>query len=355
MVENIIGVDVFAGVGGMSFGAVKAEIDVKLAVEKDKHAAETYILNHPDTRVIVDDIKNIKKNHLPEKNGITILFGGPPCQGFSTSNQRTRNKDNKENWLLKEFIRIVSLWRPDWVVFENVKGIVNTAGGMFVDYIINELSKLGYYSSSGILDAAEFGVPQSRSRFFIIASQNKLSINLPQPIQKIPITVREAIEDLPKLKNDLFVDYLPYSTKPISAYAKKMRNGQIGCFNNLVTKNSVYVVERYKHIPQGGNWRNIPEKLMDNYKDISQCHTGIYKRLQEDEPSVVLGNYRKNMLIHPWEHRGLSVREAARLQSFPDSFIFKGSIGYQQQQVGNAVPPLLAKAIFKSIILSTNH
>jgi DNA (cytosine-5)-methyltransferase 1 len=129
-----------------------------------------------------------------------------------------------------------------------------------------------------------------------------------------------------------------------------MRGNLDGTENHLVTNNAEYVVERYKHIPQGGNWEDIPEALMSNYKDHSRCHTGIYYRLKKNSPSPVIGNYRKNMLIHPVDHRGLSVREAARLQSFPDSYVFEGSIGFQQQQVGNAVPPLMAEAIFRSIV-----
>ena len=142
-------------------------------------------------------------------------------------------------------------------------------------------------------------------------------------------------------------------SEPISPYAKLMRGNSQQCHNNLVTKNSDYIIERYKHISQGENWEAIPQELMKNYKNVSRCHTGIYRRLKEDEPSIVIGNFRKNMLIHPWEDRGLSVREAARLQSFPDNFIFEGSIGYQQQQVGNAVPPLLAKAVFDHVLLKS--
>ena len=112
-------------------------------------------------------------------------------------------------------------------------------------------------------------------------------------------------------------------------------------------------MRRYPHVPQGGNWENIPARLMENYANRTRCHEWIYRRLSVDEPSVVIGNYRKNMLIHPTQDRGLSVREAARLQSFPDTFAFQGSIGLQQQQVGNAVPPLLAKAVFNSILRAT--
>ena len=172
------------------------------------------------------------------------------------------------------------------------------------------------------------------------------------PVEKLneAITVREAISDLPTLINGASECYLKYNNNIESSYAKSMRGELNGCHNNLVTRNNSLIIERYKHIPNGGNWENIPTSLMKNYADSSRCHTGIYRRLSLDEPSVVIGNYRKNMLIHPTQDRGLSVREAARLQSFPDSFIFKGSIGFQQQQVGNAVPPLLAESIFQSLL-----
>jgi DNA (cytosine-5)-methyltransferase 1 len=124
------------------------------------------------------------------------------------------------------------------------------------------------------------------------------------------------------------------------------------CSGHIVTQNKDYIIDRYKYIKQGENWKSIPDDLMDNYTNSSRCHSGIYHRLCDNEPSVVIGNYRKNMLIHPWENRGLSVREAARLQSFPDWYQFCGGIGYQQQQVGNAVPPLLAKEVFKSILMN---
>jgi DNA (cytosine-5)-methyltransferase 1 len=128
-----------------------------------------------------------------------------------------------------------------------------------------------------------------------------------------------------------------------------MRNGEKMVSSNLVTRNAPIVTMRYKHVPRGGNWEDIPRRLMASYRKGYECHTGIYHRLDPNEPSVVIGNYRKNMLIHPFEDRGLSVREAARVQSFPDSYRFCGSIGFQQQQVGNAVPPLLAKAVFQAL------
>lgn len=122
--KHIIGVDLFAGAGGMSLGACMAGIDVRLAIEQDVHAAATYAHNHPQTRMIIDDIGNVKSIDVPKRGKVSVLFGGPPCQGFSTSNQRTRTVENPSNWLFKEFIRIARLWKPDWVVFENVRGIV---------------------------------------------------------------------------------------------------------------------------------------------------------------------------------------------------------------------------------------
>jgi DNA (cytosine-5)-methyltransferase 1 len=200
------------------------------------------------------------------------------------------------------------------------------------------------------LNAVEFGVPQRRYRLFIIGSLHGLCIEKPEPKDEKPVTVREAIVDLPDLPNGASHDLMPYKLKPISEYARKMRGGLKKCRNHIVTRNSPCIIKRYRHVPQGGNWTNIPISLMENYADRHNCHTGIYYRLRNDQPSIVIGNYRKNMLIHPEQDRGLSVREAARLQSFPDWYEFKGSIGFQQQQVGNAVPPLLAKSVFDAII-----
>ena len=345
---HFIGFDLFSGAGGLALGAEMAGIKVINAIEFDKNAAATYSFNHAKTNLIVDDIVNVKTiNKLPE-NKISILFGGPPCQGFSISNQRTRNKKNPSNWLLLEFIRIAKIIMPDWIVFENVKGIIETEKGFFRDYIIKILHDMGYKSSWNVLCSSNFGVPQYRARFFLIASKHGYSVEFPENLTNKKLSVKEAIGDLPSLENGSNIDYLPYKKINPSKYAKTMRISQ-GCTGHLVTKNAPYVIERYPHIKQGGNWSDIPEKLMENYNDRMRCHSGIYYRLDAKEPAITIGNYRKAMLIHPWENRGLSVREAARLQSFPDSYVFKGSMGFQQQQVGNAVPPLLAKAVFSII------
>jgi DNA (cytosine-5)-methyltransferase 1 len=350
--KTLNAIDLFAGAGGMSIGAEMAGIHVVSAVEVDRFAAATYAYNHPKTRVIEKDIRYVNRDHLiSEKDKkIHIVFGGPPCQGFSTSNQKTRNQENQVNWLFQEYMRIVQEISPKWVILENVKGILETSGGVFFDYILNSFEKIGYSTSSFILNSADYGVPQNRNRLFIVGSKSDSDISIPPKKTGKKISVKSAISDLPVLKVGASIDYVPYLGNTQSTYSRSLRNGTIMCGNHLVTNNSEEITKRYSHVPQGGNWEDIPESLMKNYSDRSRCHTGIYYRLREDGPSIVVGNYRKNMLIHPWQDRGLSVREAARLQSFPDSFRFLGSIGFQQQQVGNAVPPLLAEALFRHVL-----
>ncbi len=350
--KDLIGVELFSGAGGMSLGAMQAGIETQLAVEVNCYAAATFASNIKNTTVVVDDIKNIKEFKLKKKAPI-ILFGGPPCQGFSSSNQKNRTVENPRNWLFKEFMRCAKLVMPDWIVIENVKGLAEMQNGFFLKEIFKNLYKIGYTINFKVLNAEDYGVPQKRERVFIVASLHGIAFSFPPPMNDRPIIVKDAISDLPELANGTMEYKMDYRSSPFSNYAKIMRGRKKKSLNNYVTKNSDLVVKRYEHIPQGGNWQNIPQELMLNYKDHTRCHHGIYRRLSENQPSVVIGNYRKNMLIHPTQNRGLSVREAARLQSFPDWFEFKGPLISQQQQVGDAVPPLLAKEVFKRIIESS--
>lgn len=335
----------------MSVGAIASGIQVRYAVEMDRHATDTFRLNHKNTELFNADIRQIEGSSFAlDRTEPVVIFGGPPCQGFSTSNQKNRDFNNQSNWLYREYLRLVEEVKPDWVVFENVKGLLETESGFFLDAVLHGFKKLGYKTSHFILNSADYGVPQKRNRLFVLASLHGAEVPTPAPTVTKPVTVADALKDLPELENGDAPDHKEYADDANSSYAKSLRRGLESCFSNLVTNNAPHIVERYKHIPQGGNWEDIPKELMGNYTDVSRCHTGIYRRLMEDEPSVVIGNFRKNMLIHPWKHRGLSVREAARLQSFPDDFRFSGSIGFQQQQVGNAVPPLLAKVVFDTLM-----
>ena len=348
------GIDLFAGAGGMSLGATESGIPVSAAIEKDRDAGLTYAANHPATHLITADIASLSEKSIlalrRDDDDELVLFGGPPCQGFSYSNPRHRHKTTTTNWLFAEFLRYAQVLQPTWVVFENVRGLVDTANGYFLNRVISGLKDLGLQVAHDTVNAKDFGVPQDRGRHFIVAYQPGKDYSLPTGYDaQRQVTVDDAIRDLPILQNGHSENTMSYGQRKPSGYGRRMRKQAKTCNNNLVTRNSSLVVERYSYIPPGGNWQKIPPELMSNYSNPSRCHTGIYHRLRAEQPSVVIGNYRKNMLIHPSQDRGLSVREAARLQSFPDSYIFHGSIGFQQQQVGNAVPPLLAQAVFESI------
>ena len=346
----IVAIDLFSGAGGMTLGAQQAGIEVLFAVEQCPVAASTYSRNFPNTAIYVGDIRNV--NAIPERpNGAkTIVFGGPPCQGFSTSNQRTRTAENPDNWMHQELIRVAKIWDPDWIVIENVSGIRETLKGFFLTEIINNLELGGYVTTATSLNSVHYGVPQRRERTFIIASKSGKVINDPPKWADGLLTAGEAIDDLPKLNSGASVDELPYHVEATNSFARVLRGGLNTVTGNLVTQNAAHVLARYPHVPQGGNWEDIPAMLMRNYGDTSKCHTGIYRRLTASEPSIVIGNFRKNMLIHPFQNRGLSVREAARIQSVPDNFRFCGSIGFQQQQVGNMVPPRLARSVFSEVV-----
>lgn len=344
-------IDIFSGAGGMSLGATMAGIKIDIAVENNQQAADTFQANHPDSQVIKDDIRVFK---IENNKAYFILFGGPPCQGFSISNTKTRNEDNTNNSLFNEFIRLVEEAKPLWFVFENVEGIRSFGKGKVLEQLRLKFKELGYLTKDDVLIASDYGVPQKRNRFFMVGNNLGIDFQFPEKQEEI-VSVKEAINDLPSLKNGENSEELDYKKGRLSKYAKLMRLGSKLSTQNFVSKNKDYVIERYSHIQPGENWKSIPEELMSNYSNTLNCHSGIYKRLNPEQPSVVIANYRKNMLIHPFENRGLSVREAARIQSFPDVFNFKGTITSQQQQIGNAVPPLLAKAIFTQIIKLTKE
>lgn len=358
-------VDLFAGAGGLSLGFEKAEFKIFFAIENDFYCAETYNSNRKrkHSELILSDVSDVNfrkilKKYELKRGEIDILLCGAPCQGFSSSNLRTRNTKNPQNHLFKVFIRAVEEIHPKWILFENVSGIVQFEKGKVIKIMTAELSKRGYLCSIGIINAADYGVPQIRKRFFLIGNRKKIEFQFPLPIfgpgLKPYVSVREAISDLPLLENGNKVDSLlyRYNVSKLSYYQKVMRRKwkKNYCLNNKTTRNSDLVIKRYKFIPPGGNWQNIPDHLMKNYKNKINCHGGIYKRLKWDEPSIVISNFRKNMLIHPDQNRGLSVRESARLQTFNDDYIFYGPLTSQQQQVANSVPPLLSENIGKCIV-----
>ncbi len=351
--KDFVAIDIFSGAGGMSLGARLAGIHPILAIEIDKFSSKTYAKNHSDTIILPKDIRVVNPAQYIDTTPF-ILLGGPPCQGFSIANTKTRNRDNPNNWMFKEYLRFVNILKPSWFIFENVAGFKSFEKGQFAKNVENELRNLGYETNSSILNAVDFGVPQNRKRYFIIGNkldEGGIKFNFSMLLKKKHITVGEAILDLPTMNNGEKRDEKKYKTNAISEYAKLMRINSSYATQNYVTENKPYIIDRYKAIKEGENWRAAQKNgHMKSYSSTKHTHSGIYKRLEQNKPSVTISNYRKSMLIHPIEHRGLSLREAARLQSFPDDFLFEGTISFQQQQVGNAVPPYLAKTIFEEII-----
>ena len=214
-------------------------------------------------------------------------MGGPPCQGFSLSNTISRNMENPKNFLFKEFVRFVKVLKPIWFVLENVKGITSINHGNTQLLIEDCFRELGYTVKSKVLCASDYGVPQNRHRFFMVGNCLNIDFDFPKETD-IKVSVNDAISDLPSLNNGEMLDKAPY-TKPLSEtseYTKLMRGESIFATQNYVSRNNNLVIERYKHIKQGENWRSIPEYLMQNYADKKRCHSGIYKRLISDADTV---------------------------------------------------------------------
>jgi len=355
-------IDLFAGAGGLSQGFTDAGFRVAAAVESDKWAIMTQTANHAESDEPVDVI-SIPVQSVPVVRLVDacktlrvarpdVLMGGPPCQGFSRANMRTRSMENPDNCLFREFLKLVSELRPRVVVLENVADFAKFNGGAVADEIRELLRSMPvqYDLHFEVLCAAHYGVPQRRNRVFFVAVESGLAFSFPEPTHSKPITLWDAISDLPQLPNGNVQDVCKYTLPPQNEYQKAMRaNCGETVTNNMVSRNGELVMRRYGHIKQGQNWESIPDELMANYADKSRTHHWIYLRLKQNEPSVTITHFRKSMLIHPNQDRGLSVREAARIQSFRDSFVFCGPLMHQQQQVANAVPPLLAQAVARSV------
>jgi DNA (cytosine-5)-methyltransferase 1 len=240
----MIGIDLFAGAGGMTQGAKLANVAVRLAIENNPHAAATYRANHPEVDLFDGDIAKFSADRLPSEGNNLILFGGRPCQGFSTSNQRNRNFENPRNWLFREFFRVAKLCDPEWVVFENVTGIAQTEGGFFLESAIKRLKRLGYKTNRWVLNAADYGVPQLRERVFVVGSRRKSLLDKPKPTVCKYLPVSDALDDLPELVNGSDRQTAPYKRDAISEYAISLRGTQSESTGHCVTKNAEVIDHR---------------------------------------------------------------------------------------------------------------
>lgn len=343
----IIG-DLFAGVGGMSEGFRMAGFDVAFAIEFDKDIAASYKRNHSETDVVADDICNVNVEMLHEKHPhVDVIIGGPPCQGFSQKGKRL-SLDDPRNFLFKQFVKFVEEFEPKYFVLENVPNIITTSNGYFKEQIVKSFEDLDYQVTCGVLCAKDYGVPQDRRRAIFLGEKNKLEIALPLPKNTV-VSVKDAIYDLPFIESGEGVEERDYDKIPMSSYQKMLRNGAAKLYNHVATKHSKSALERLRMIPKGKGKEVLPKELL-----TKSIYSGTWCRLLEDgiAPTITtrFDTPSSGRFTHPILDRCLTIREAARIQSFPDTFRFYGNRTCQMKQVGNAVPPLLAKAIAEVII-----
>lgn len=340
--------DLFAGVGGMSQGFKMAGgFEISFAVEYEKDIADAYKKNHINTDVYAMDIRNIDVEELHKKHpSIDVMIGGPPCQGFSQKGKRL-SIDDPRNFLFQQFVRFVKEFKPKYFVLENVPAIITTANGFFKEQIISAFNKIGYDVTCDVLCAADFGVPQDRRRAVFIGQLGELQIELPKPTNK-RVNIKDAIYDLPFIASGEGEEESSYDKKPASEYQKLMRGNCNVLYNHKATKHNALALNRLSMIPKGAGKEVLPPE--ERTKSI---YSGTWSRMIEDDISVTITTRydtpSSGRFTHPILDRCITTREAARIQSFPDSFRFYGSKTCQMKQVGNAVPPLLAKAIAEQI------
>lgn len=350
------GVDLFAGAGGMCLGLERAGIKMVLANELERKFSETHKANFPECRMVEGDIKDVdfkKELLLAGYECVDLVAGGPPCQGFSTVGKK--DKGDPRNSLFRQYLRCVEELSPKYVIFENVAGFRRLYGGEAYDSTVKGLEALGFDHVSAVLDASLYGTPQSRERTIILGWRRGLApLSLPDPTHgeglKPTVTLWEAISDLPALGPGKSGS--DYECPPQNEYQRLMRIGDPGLSDHLCSNYGDKMRLVMSHVPTGGSIMDVPEELRPK-----GYFKNTYARLLPDRPAPTItrnfGTPSSSRCIHPFQDRALSTREGARLQGFPDSFIFKGGKGSKNLQIGNAVPPKLAEAIGRLIVAST--
>lgn len=342
--NNPVAIDLFAGAGGLSLGLWRAGFTVTAAVDNDPVAVRTYAENVGDHAVCAP-IEEVSARELMFKAGVsrgecTLLAGGPPCQGFSL--QRRGTREDPRNALVLQVARMVEEIQPAFFLMENVGGFLSKHGKPFLQEFSRRVSGHGYVTHLQLLNSVDFGVPQRRKRAFLIGERARDSdpprFKFPNATMfGTPRTVRDAIGDLPSPPDD-------GSCHP--DFANHFRETRLAPIN----------IERIRHVPQGGGRKHIPDHLQLNChrRNKGHRHLDVYGRLAWDEPSVTLtarfDSFTRGRFAHPEEHRSLTIREGARIQTFPDFFRFHGNREDQARQVGNAVPPLLAQLLGESVL-----
>ena len=343
--------DLFCGAGGFSYGMEKnPHFKTVLALDNDSYAGDTFKRNMPSCDVIIGDITSsaIKKQIVQKaiEYGVNTIIGGPPCQGYSNKGKKL-GMDDPRNFLFREYLSLVKELSPEVFVIENVKALLSTSSGWFRDEILKAIASLGYQVDYGVLNASNFGVPQSRERAIFICAKHKL-IHLPKQVVTSYTTVRDAIADLAYHESGEGAFEEDYILPALSQYQIMMRSGAKRLYNHMASKHKDIAIEKLKMIPPEKGKEFLPSNMIGKQK----FHT-TWGRLKWDSiaPTIdtrfdAASNGTNN---HPYLNRAITPREAARIQSFDDNFIFYGSKVHIRKQIGNAVPPLMAKAIADNI------
>ncbi|MBR0496443.1 MAG: DNA cytosine methyltransferase [Treponema sp.] len=335
--------DLFCGCGGLSLGFEKAGINILLGIDAWQDAITTFNYNHKNSKGICADLSTLEPKDIESTlNGkkIDVIIGGPPCQGFSVAGKRII--DDERNKLYKNFVKFVNYFKPRAFVMENVPNILSIGGGIVKDSIMQDFSVLGYTVVYKILTASDYGVPQNRRRAVFVGFSDKLEFKFPNATIKNKITSKEAISDLP---DETILDGNVYPLPPQTDYQKLMRKNTNKLYNHKITIHTEKTKKIISMVPDGGNYKDLPLELQQTRK----VHIA-WTRLDSTKPSFTI-DCGHNHHFHYKFNRVPTVRESARLQSFPDDFIFLGNQGSQLRQVGNAVPPLMAEEIAKQLKL----
>lgn len=330
-------IDLFAGCGGLSLGFEEAGFKSVLAIDNWQDALDTYAANRSTARTLCADISTVNPELVKEKyniDNVDVIIGGPPCQGFSIAGKRII--EDKRNQLYKSFVNFVSFFQPKAFVMENVPNILSIGGGIIRNTIIQDFERLGYKVSVKVLNASDYGVPQNRRRAVFVGLANGKDFIFPPPLITEPVTSFEALCDL---SEETIRDGSPYLTKPINDYQHYVRMNSKGVYNHQITNHDDKTKKIIALVPDGGNYKDLPIELQKTRK----VHIA-WTRLSSNKPSITIDTGHRHHFHYKW-NRVPTVRESARIQSFPDRYIFLCSKTSQYKQVGNAVPPLMAKSI----------